>query len=66
MHMSFWILSPYTIEAHRYNISDFLPDDILVAIQNDRVKIATTDDLLKKLSAEYPNYHKYEITVGKL
>jgi hypothetical protein len=63
----FWILTPNIIEAmHADNQSDFLADDIMYAIQSATTKIATDSICLNNLQKQYPSYHRYEISVGKL
>jgi len=65
--MVFWILTPHKIEAaHANNQSDFLPDDIMYAIQSATTKIATDKVCLDNLQKQYPSYHRYEISVGEL
>ena len=66
-HRVFWILTPNKIEAaHADNQSDFLADDIMYAIQSATTKIATDKICLDNLQKQYPSYHRYEISVGKL
>lgn len=64
--MVFYILSPYKIEAYENQLSDFLPDDLLLAIQTGETKIATDADSFAFLQKAYPKYHKYKVLLGKL
>lgn len=64
--MIFWILTPHKIEAHEHNLSDFIVDDIMYAIQLAETKIATDKVCLENLQRQYSSYHRYEISVGKL
>jgi hypothetical protein len=64
--MVFWILTPHKIEAHSSNLSDFIADDLLCSIQLSSTKIATDKICLENLQKQYPSYHRYEISIGKL
>lgn len=63
--MVFYILTPYKIDAHEHDLSDFLADDLLAVIERADTKIATSEDHLELLQKAYPNYHRYEIKVQK-
>ena len=64
--MVFYILTPNKIEAHEYDLSLFLADDIMYAIQLESTKIAVDKVCLEELQKEFPTYHRYEIKIGKL
>jgi hypothetical protein len=64
--MTFYILTPHKIEAVNDNLSDFIADDLMLAIQKASTKIATDRFYLEVLQREYPTYHKYEIKIGEI
>ncbi len=64
--MVFYILTPYKIEAHEHQLTDFLADDLLLIIEQANTKIATSVEHLNTLQKVYPNYNKYEVKVGKI
>jgi len=63
--MVFYILTPYKIEAYEHQLSDFIADDLLSAIESAEAKIATSDVHLCALQKAYPNYIKYIVRVEK-
>jgi hypothetical protein len=63
--MVFYLLTPRKIEAHEYQLYDFLADDLLYLIQSPSTKIATDKKSLDHLKEQYPRYHKYKVEIGK-
>jgi len=63
--LTFYILTPFKIEAHEYGLSDFIADDLLCAIQSASALIATDQRCLADLEKAYPKHHKYLIKVGR-
>jgi len=63
--MVFHILTPYKIDAYEHQLSDFIADDLLSAIESAETKIATSDAHLCVLQKAYPNYIKYTVRVER-
>lgn len=64
--MRFYILTPHKIEAHENCLNEFIADDLMYVIQSSHTKIATDSKHLKMLEKAYPEYHRYEVVIGKL
>jgi hypothetical protein len=62
----FYILTPYKIDAFDNHLPEFIADDLMYAIQAGQTKIATDEKILEQMEKEYPHYHMYEVTIGKL
>jgi hypothetical protein len=63
---TFHILTLHKIEAYDDDLSDFLAEDIELALQINTTRIANDDFGFENLKREYPNYHHYEIIIRKL